>query len=189
LIALNAITSLMKFLLDLFPILLFFGAYKLTDIYTATAVLMVATAVQTIVMYARERKLATMQKITVVLVMGFGALTLGLHDERFIKWKPTLLYTGLALALVIGHWVMKKNLLKTLLDSQLTLPNPVWHRLNLSWMLYCLFMASINGYVAAYFSTEAWVNFKLWGYVFPLVFIVAQGFYIARHLPKEDETT
>jgi intracellular septation protein len=81
----------MKLLLDLFPIVLFFGAYKMADIYTATAVLMAATVVQSGVMYAMDRKLATMQKITLVLVLGFGALTLGLHDERFIKWKPTLL--------------------------------------------------------------------------------------------------
>jgi intracellular septation protein len=178
----------MKFLLDLFPIVLFFGAYKLADIYTATAVLMAATLVQTAILYRLERKLATLQKITVVLVLGFGALTLGLHDERFIKWKPTLLYTGLATALVIGQVLMKKNFLQLLLGSQLNLPAPVWQRLNLTWMLYCVFMASLNAYVAAYFSTEDWVNFKLWGYVFPLVFIVLQGIYIARHLPKEDES-
>ena len=178
----------MKFLLDLFPIVLFFGAYKLADIYTATAVLMAATLVQTAILYRLERKLATLQKITVVLVLGFGALTLGLHDERFIKWKPTLLYTGLATALVIGQVLMKKNFLQLLLGSQLNLPAPVWQRLNLTWMLYCVFMASLNAYVAAYFSTEYWVNFKLWGYVFPLVFIVSQGIYIARHLPKEDES-
>jgi intracellular septation protein len=178
----------MKFLLDLFPIVLFFGAYKLADIYTATAVLMAATLVQTAILYRLERKLATLQKITVVLVLGFGALTLGLHDERFIKWKPTLLYTGLATALVIGQVLMKKNFLQLLLGSQLNLPAPVWQRLNLTWMLYCVFMASLNAYVAAYFSTEDWVNFKLWGYVFPLVFIVSQGIYIARHLPKEDES-
>ena len=178
----------MKFLLDLFPIVLFFGAYKLADIYTATAVLMAATVVQSLIMYRRERQLATMQKITLVLVLGFGALTLGLHDERFIKWKPTLLYAGLATTLWVGHVLLKKNFLQMLLGSQLTLPWSVWHRLNLSWLLYCIFMASLNAYVAAYFSTEDWVNFKLWGYVFPLVFIVAQGLYIARHLPKEEES-
>ena len=177
----------MKFLLDLFPIVLFFGAYKLADIYTATAVLMAATVVQSAIMYAMDRKLATMQKITLVLVLGFGALTLGLHDERFIKWKPTLLYAGLAIALAVGQGLLKKNFLKLLLGSQLTLPHAVWQRLNLSWMLYCVFMATLNGYVAAYFSTEDWVNFKLWGYVFPLVFIVAQGVYIARHLPRDPE--
>ncbi len=178
----------MKFILDLFPIVLFFGAYKLADIYTATAVLMAATLVQSAIMYKLEHKLATMQKITLVLVLGFGALTLGLHDERFIKWKPTLLYAGLATALVVGQVLMKKNFLQMLLGSQLKLPAPVWQRLNLTWMLYCVFMASLNAYVAAYFSTEDWVNFKLWGYVFPLVFIVSQGVYIARHLPKEEES-
>ena len=176
----------MKFLLDLFPILLFFVTYKLSDIYTATGVLMAATVAQTIAMYAMERKLATMQKITLVLVMGFGALTLGLHDERFIKWKPTLLYAILTITLLVGHWILKKNFLKSLLGSQLTLPDSVWQRLNVSWMVYCVFMASINAYVATYFSTDEWVNFKLWGYVFPLVFIVAQGVYIAKNLPKEE---
>jgi len=175
----------MKFLIDFFPMLLFFGAYKMADIYAATAVLMAATVVQTALIYKLDGKLQTMHKITLVLVLGFGALTLGLHDERFIKWKPTLLYTGLAVALAIAHGFMKKNFLHMLLGQQLQLPHQVWHRLNIAWMLYCLFMATINGYVAAYFSTEDWVNFKVWGYVFPLVFIVAQGVYVARHLPKD----
>jgi intracellular septation protein len=109
-----------------------------------------------------------------------------LHDERFIKWKPTLLYAILTVTLLVGHWILKKNFLQSLLSSQLVLPENVWHRLNLSWMFYCIFMASINAYVATYFSTEEWVNFKLWGYVFPLVFIVAQGVYIAKHLPKQE---
>ena len=179
----------MKFLLDLFPIVLFFITYKASDIYTATGVLMAATVVQTALMYFKERKVATMQKITLVLVMGFGALTLGLHDERFIKWKPTLLYTVLTLTLAYGQYVMRKNFLKSLLGSQLDLPHNVWQRLNMSWMLYCIFMASINAYVAMYFSTEAWVDFKLWGYVFPLVFIIGQGVYIAKHLPKDQEAS
>ena len=179
----------MKFLLDLFPIVLFFVTYKVSDIYTATGVLMAATVVQTTLMYFKDRKVATMQKITFVLIMGFGALTLGLHDERFIKWKTTLLYTVLTLTLAFGQFVMRKNFLKTLLGSQLDLPPNVWYRMNLSWMLYCIFMASINAYVATYFSTEAWVDFKLWGYVFPLVFIIGQGVYIAKHLPKDHEVT
>ena len=179
----------MKLLLDFFPILLFFGAYKMADIYTATAVLMGATVVQTAILYKMDGKLQTMHKITLVLVLGFGALTLSLHDERFIKWKPTLLYSGLAIALAVAHWFLKKNFLHMLLGTQLQLPHAVWNRLNLSWMLYCLFMATINAYVAHFFSTEDWVNFKLWGYVFPLVFIVGQGLYISRYLPKDNDTT
>jgi intracellular septation protein len=178
----------MKSFLDFFPILLFFGAYKMGDIYSATGVLMAATVIQMFLVYRLDGKLQTMHKVTLGLVLGFGALTLGLHDERFIKWKPTVLYTGMAVALAVSERFFNKNCLHSMLGQQLQLPAAVWRRLNLIWVLYSLFMASINAYVAAYFSTEAWVDFKIWGYAFPVVFIVGQGLYIARHLPKTDET-
>ncbi len=179
----------MKLLLDFFPILLFFVSYKLSDIYTATAVLMAATTVQMAVIYLRERSLQTMHKITLVLVLGFGALTLGLHDERFIKWKPTVLYSAMSLGLAFATWGLKKSPIKGLLGSQLELPDAVWARLNVAWVFYCAFMALANAYVAQYFSTEEWVNFKLWGYVFPVAFILGQGIYIARHMqtPSDEE--
>jgi len=176
----------MKILIDFFPILLFFGAFKLYDIYIGTGVLMVATVVQMALIYGIDRKLTGMHKVTLALVLIFGTLTLALHDERFIKWKPTVLYAAMAIGLGLAIWVWKKNFLKLMLGSQLELPDPVWHRLNVIWVAYCLFMSLINAYVAAYFSTGAWVNFKLWGYVFPLAFLVGQGFYIAPHL-KSDE--
>ena len=178
----------MKSFLDFLPILLFFGAYKMGDIYSATAVLMGATVIQMFLIYRLDGKLQTMHKVTLGLVLGFGALTLGLHDERFIKWKPTVLYTGMALALAVSARFFNKNFLQSMLGQQLQLSNDVWARLNLMWVLYSLFMASINAYVAAYFSTEAWVDFKIWGYVFPVVFILGQGLYVARHLPKTDES-
>jgi len=155
------------------------------DIYSATGILMAATVVQMFMVWRMDGKLQTMHQVTLVLVLGFGALTLGLHDERFIKWKPTILYAGLAIGLAVAHGVFKKNALHSLLGQQLKLSAAVWHRLNVSWVLYCVFMASINGYVAAYFSTDAWMNFKLWGYAFPLVFILGQGVYVSRHLPKD----
>jgi intracellular septation protein len=176
----------MKILIDFFPILLFFGAYKFYDIYVGTAVLMGATVIQMALIYGIDRKLQAMHKITLVLILGFGSLTLALHDDRFIKWKPTVLYAGMAIALAIAVWVYKKNFLKLLLGSQMSLPEPVWMRLNMVWVAYSAFMALTNAYVAAYFSTEAWVNFKLWGYVFPLIFIVGQGFYIAKYLSADD---
>jgi len=179
----------MKILIDFFPILLFFGAYKVYDIYVGTAVLMAATVVQMALIYGIDHKLSAMHKATLALVLVFGTLTLVLHDERFIKWKPTVLYAAMALALAVAVWVYKKNFLKLLLGSQLTLPEPVWMRLNAIWVGYCAFMAAINGYVAAFYSTEAWVNFKLWGYAFPLIFIVGQGFYIARYLKADDSQT
>ena len=175
----------MRLLIDFFPILLFFGAYKLQDIYVATAVLMAATVLQTAIIYAIDRRLQAMQKITLALILIFGALTLLLHDDRFIKWKPTVLYAAMAVALAVAVWAMKKNFLKLLLGSQLELPDRVWMQLNVAWIVYCAFMAALNGYVAAFYSTETWVNFKLWGYAFPLVFIVGQGLYIARYLKTD----
>ena len=176
----------MKILIDFFPILLFFGAYKLYGIYVGTAVLMAATVVQMGLIYAMDRRLQTMHKVTLALILLFGTLTLVLQDDRFIKWKPTVLYGAMSLALAVAVWVMKKNFLKMLLGSQLALPERIWTHLNVAWVLYCAFMAILNGYVALYFSTEAWVDFKLWGYVFPVAFLVAQGLYIAPHL-KSDE--
>ncbi|MES2975259.1 MAG: septation protein A [Pseudomonadota bacterium] len=176
----------MKLVLDFLPILLFFGAFKYYDIYVATGVLMAATTVQMAVLYAMHRRLETMQKVTLALILLFGTLTLVLHDDRFIKWKPTVLYAAMAIALAVAMWIMKKNFLKILLGSQMELPDAVWMRLNLAWVGYCVFMSAVNAYVAAFYSTEAWVNFKLWGYAFPLVFLVGQGLYIARYL-KNDE--
>jgi len=175
----------MKLLLDFLPLVLFFGAYKMYGIYVGTAVLMAATVAQMAIIYAIDKKLTTMHKATLALILIFGGLTLFLQDERFIKWKPTVLYTAMAVALAVALWVYRKNFLKMMLGSQLALPDPVWNRLTAAWVLYCLFMAAINGYVAAFFSTDAWANFKLWGYVFPLAFIVGQGLYVARHLSDE----
>ena len=176
----------MKFLIDFFPILLFFVAYKMGDIYNATGILMAATVLQMLIVWRMEGKLQTMHKITLALVLGFGALTLLTDDKRYIMWKPTVLYAGMAIVLAVAHGVFKKNALKILLNQQLKLPTPVWNKLNISWVIYCVFMASINAYVATYFSTDAWFDFKIWGYVFPLVFILGQGVYVSRHLPKEE---
>jgi intracellular septation protein len=176
----------MKTLLDFLPFLLFFGAFKLYDIYIGTAVLMAATTLQMALVYRMDGRLQAIQKITLGLVLVFGALTLMLHDERFIKWKPTVLYLAMALALAVSLWGMRKNVLKMMLGAQLELPEGVWHRLSIAWILYTLAMAAINGYVVLYYSTADWVSFKVWGYVFPLAFLIAQGFYIAPYLKGED---
>lgn len=171
----------MKLLVDFLPIVLFFIAHKLHGIYVATGVMMVATLAQ--VAWLRWRGgLETLHKVTLVLVLLFGALTLALQDDRFIKWKPTVLYAAMALALAAAQWGWRKNVLKLMLGSQLQLPEMVWLRLSVAWVAYCLFMAVLNGYVAAFHSTDTWVDFKLWGYIFPLAFIAAQGIYVARHL-------
>jgi intracellular septation protein len=183
----------MKILIDFFPIALFFGAFKLYDIYVGTAVLMGATVLQMAVIYGMDRKLQLMHKVTLVLVLLFGTLTLVLQDDRFIKWKPTVLYAAMAIGLAITVWGMRKNFLKLLLGSQLELPDAIWRKLNVAWVGYCAFMALINAYVVMNYSTEVWVSFKLWGYAFPLAFIVGQGIYISPHLkgdtaPQEGPT-
>jgi intracellular septation protein len=177
----------MRWLLDFLPIVLFVLLYKLQGIYAATAALMAATVAQMAVVWWLDRKLSALQKTTLVLVLVFGTLTLVLQDERFIKWKPTVLYSGMALALVAMLQIWRRNVLHMLLGTQLNLPPEVWQRLTWAWAGYFAFMAMLNGVVAYAFSTDDWVNFKLWGYVFPIVFIVGQGFYIARHLPAEAE--
>jgi intracellular septation protein len=185
----------MKTLLDFIPILLFFAAYKLhawfgmgkdEAIYFATPVLMAATVAQMAIIYWIDRKLTALQKITLGMILVFGGITLALHDKRFIMWKPTVLYAGMSIALAVAIWGMKNNFLKTMLGSQLELPDAIWHRLNVAWVVYTAFMAISNGYVAMYYSEDAWANFKIWGYVFPLTFLIAQGLYIAPHL-KGDE--
>jgi len=186
----------MKALLDFIPIVLFFAAYKLhawfgvgkdEAMFFATPVLMVATVVQMAILYVLDRKLTTLQKITLAAILLFGSITLVLHDKRYIMWKPTVLYAGMSIALAVAVWVMKKNFLKTMLGSQLELPDPVWHKLNIAWIVYTAFMSLSNAYVAFYFSEEAWADFKIWGYIFPVVFLIGQAFLIAPHI-KAAET-
>ncbi|MBC7548026.1 MAG: septation protein A [Polaromonas sp.] len=179
----------MKQLLDFLPILLFFVAFKTYDIYVATAVIMAATAVQMGILYKLDGHLQTMHKVTLGLVLGFGALTLAFHDERFVKLKPTVLYAVMALTLGFGLWIMKKSFLKSMMGKQLSLPDAVWNKLTLVWIGYTLLMSALNGYVAYALTTEQWVNFKIWGYAIPLVFLLVQGLYIAKHMQAVDNET
>ena len=177
----------MKLLLEFVPWALFLGAYWLKGIYVATAALMAAICLQMAIIYAIDKKLTLMHKATLALILIFGALTLALHDDRFIKAKPTVLYAAMALVLGVGLWGFGKNFLSILLGSQLLLPERVWRRLTAAWVPYCLFMAALNAYVAIFWSTDAWTKFKVWGFVFPVLFMVAQGFYVAPHLQEQPD--
>ncbi len=187
----------MRIFIDFFPILLFFAAYKLHDwfgvgkdeaIYLGTQVLMGATVVQMALIYWIDKKLTALQKITLVMILVFGGITLALHDKRFIMWKPTVLYAGMAIALAIAIWGMKNNFLKSILGTHLELPDAVWHKLNVAWVAYTAFMSISNAYVVMYYSEDAWANFKIWGYVFPLAFLIGQGIFIAPHLKADNPT-
>ncbi len=178
----------MKILIEFFAIVLFFVTYKFATIYEATAVLMAATVVQTFWLYKLEGKLTSLQWSSFALIIVFGSLTLFFHDDRFIKFKPTLLYSCMALGLMVAQFILKKNFLKSMLGAQVELTDDRWHTLSIAWILYCFFMAALNTYVASYYTTEQWVDFKIWGYVFPLIFIVSTGFYIAKHAAPPKET-
>ena len=177
----------MKFLFDFFPILLFFVAFKFYDIYVATTVAIVATFVQIGYYWFRHRKVEPMHLVTLVLIVVFGGATLVLHDEVFIKWKPTILYWGMALAFLGSQYIGGKNLTQRMMDKAVTLKVDIWGRLNLMWVLFWTFLGVANLYVMYHFDTATWVNFKLFGLMgMTFAFVILQAFYLARHI-KDDE--
>lgn len=176
----------MKLLFDLFPLIVFFIAFKLQGIYAATAVAIAATFVQIGWVWWRRGAVDTLLWVSLGVIVVFGGTTLLLQDETFIKWKPTVLYWLFALALAIAQGFFGKNLIRTLLGEQMTLPDPVWARLNLSWMVFFAGMGAVNLIVAYTLSTESWVNFKVFGATgLLLLFVLAQGVVLAKYLQEE----
>lgn len=181
----------MKFLYDLFPLLLFFAAFKFYDIYVATAVAIAASFVQVGLFWLKHRRFETMHLITLAVIAVFGGLTLALHDDTFIKWKPTLVYWILA-ALVLGsQYIGKKTIIERMMAAQISLPSAVWRRLNLSWGIFFAVVGAANIYVAFYYGLdldpetrrEIWVNFKVFGLLgLTLLFTVIQAVFIAKHV-------
>ncbi len=178
----------MKFLFDLFPVLLFFIAFKIAGIFVATAVAVAASLLQVAYLMIRRRKIEPMIWISLIIVVLFGGATLILHDETFIKWKPTILYWVFALVLGGSQWLLGKNLMRSLMGRQLELPERPWLVLNWSWAGFFAVMGAINLWVAFNYPTDTWVNFKLFGATgLMLVFVIAQGIYLARFViePKD----
>jgi len=177
----------MKVLFDLFPIILFFAAYKIADIYVATAVAIVATFAQIAWVKLRRGKVDKMLWISLAIIVVFGGATLLLHDPTFIKWKPTVLYWAFAVVLLGSDLLLKKNLIRAMMQEQLTLPDPVWTRLNLSWSGFFAAMGVINLYVAFNYSENTWVNFKLFGGIgLMVVFVLIQGLMLSRFVENEE---
>jgi intracellular septation protein len=178
----------MKFLFDIFPVLLFFIAFKFWGIYTATAVAIGATIGQVGWSWLRHRKVDTMLWVSLCIIALFGGATLWLHDETFIKWKPTVLYWLFGIILFGADFLFRKNLIRAMMEKQLTLPDAVWRKLNLSWVAFFALMGAANLYVAFHFPTETWVDFKLFGGTgLMVVFIVAQGLLLSRHIEHEEK--
>ena len=201
----------MKLLFDLFPVILFFVTFKFSGnnpesaadlvgtllgsaavdvkqapILLATIVVIVATVAQIAWVHFRHGKVDKMLWVSLVLVVVFGGMTLIFQDETFIKWKPTILYWVFAASMAFASLVLKKNPVRAMLGEQLTLPDPVWGKVNLSWVGFFLFMGALNLFVAFNFPTDIWVNFKLFGGMgLLLLFVLGQGLMLSKYVEEK----
>jgi intracellular septation protein len=179
----------MKLLFDLFPVILFFIAFKMFNVYVATGTAIVATIAQIGWVKWRHGKVDTMLWVSFAIIAVFGGATLILHDETFIKFKPTILYWIFATILLGSNLLLKKNLMRTLLKEKLTLPTKVWNQVNLGWSVFFVILGIANLYVAFNFSTDAWVNFKLFGVTgMMLVFVLLQAMALSKYMHEEKES-
>ena len=202
----------MKFLFDLFPVILFFGIFKWGEgspeaaqsiasqylsgfmsgaavtgaqapILLATAVAILATFGQIAYLLARRKKIDPMLWVSLGIISVFGGATIYLNNELFIKWKPTVLYWCFGIALVVSQIVLKKNLIRAMMGKHMALPDPVWDRLNTAWVVLFMALGVLNLYVAFSFETATWVNFKLFGFTgIMFAFIIAQSLMLSKYL-------
>jgi len=186
----------MKFLFDIFPLLLFFAAFKLYDIYAATAVAIAASFLQVGIYWWRHRKFETMHLITLAVIVVFGGLTLMLQNDAFIKWKPTIVYWVFSVLVLGSHFIGSKTAMERLLGAQLKLPPRIWSLYNLSWGVFFAIAGALNLYVAFYYALDqdqaarqaTWVNFKVFGLIgLTLAFAVVQMLIVARHIKTDDK--
>lgn len=181
-----------KFLFDLFPLILFFVAYRFADIYVATAVAMVAAIGQIAYIKIRRQPIEGTHWINLIVIVVFGGATLWLQNDAFIKWKPTVLYWLFAVILLGSQLFLGRNLLQKLLGSKVTLTDQGWRGLNVSWSAFFVFAGAINLFVAfsGYFSESQWVNFKVFGLMGLLVlFVIAQSLWLSKHMLDSETTT
>jgi intracellular septation protein len=177
----------MKFLFDLFPVILFFAAFKLFGIYAATAAAIVATLAQIVWVKFRHGKVDGMLIASGVIVVVFGGATLLLHDETFIKWKPTVLYWVFATVLFGAEVFWRKNLIRSMMGQQIKMPDPIWRGLNHAWAAFFAVLGVINLYVAFNYSTESWVNFKLFGTTgMMFAFVILQSLLLSRYIDDKE---
>ena len=180
----------MKFLFDFFPIIVFFVAFKVAGIYVATAAAIAATLGQIGWLLARRKRVTAMQWLSLVIIGIFGGATLLLHDETFIKWKPTVLY-WLGATAFLGALAFRTNFVKAVMsEGGLELPEVMWTRLAIAWGLFFILQGAINLWVAFHFPTETWVNFKLCGGLgLTIAFVVVQALWLTRALEAQPAKT
>ncbi|MES2868107.1 MAG: septation protein A [Pseudomonadota bacterium] len=193
----------MKQFIDFIPLLLFFIVYKIEPriveiaghslsvggIYSATAMLIVSSLAVYGFLFFKQRKLEKSQWLTLIACLVFGSLTLAFHSETFLKWKAPVVNWLFALAFAGSHFIGDKLLVKRIMGHALTLPDPVWTRLNLAWIVFFLFCGAANLFVAFTYQS-IWVDFKVFGSLgMTVLFLVGQGIYLSRHLHDADPTT
>jgi intracellular septation protein len=179
----------MQLLFDFFPVIAFFAAYKLTgDLFTATAVIIVAVIAQTAIQWFRFRKVSSMALISGVLVLIFGGLTLLIHDKAFIQWKVTVVNWLFALGFLASRFIGEKVMIQRMMGEHMQLEQSLWRRLNWAWIGFFTALGAINLYVAYNYSEATWVNFKLYGMIgLTAAFAIGQGLWLANKMPPETE--
>jgi intracellular septation protein len=178
----------MKLLFEMFPIILFFTVYKFKDIYIATAVAIVASILQIVYTYIENKKIEPPMLIGLAVIIIFGGATLIVREELFIKWKPTVLYWIFSLIMIIGRLIFKKNFIYELLHKQMEAPSNIWEKMNIMWILFFTAIGGLNLYIVYNYSTDIWVNFKLFGILGCMIlFIVIQAVMIAPYLKNDSE--
>ena len=192
----------MKQFIDFIPLLLFFIVYKIEPriveiaghslsvggIYSATAMLIISSLVVYGALFIKQRKLEKSQWLTLIACLVFGSLTLAFHSETFLKWKAPVVNWLFALAFAGSHFIGDKVLIKRMMGHALSLPDAIWTRLNVAWIGFFLFCGAANLFVAFTYQS-IWVDFKVFGSLgMTVLFLIAQGIYLSRHLHDTDPT-
>ena len=192
----------MKQLLELLPLVLFFGAYQMDGdtltvgswshtfdgIFSATAVLMISTALTWLISSLLEKRNDKRLMWMTLAVLLFGAATLILRDQRFIQWKPTVINWVLAAVFLGSQFIGKRTVLERVLGSQLSLPRPIWTRLNVLWIGNFALVGALNLFVAYRFEEAVWVSYKLYSSVgFTLALMLLTVAIVAPHVKDDGE--
>ena len=183
----------MKFLFDFFPLVAFLIAFYIPEdreqgVYLGVQVMIVATLIQIIAYWLFTRKFEKMHVITLILTVVLGGATLLLKDVRFFKWKPTAVNWIFALVFIGSQFIGKKPIIRRMMDHAISVPDEIWTKLNLAWAGFFIFAGTINLYVAYNFSTEFWVNFKVYGLLgLTFIFAIAQALYMSRFIKELKE--
>lgn len=183
---------MMKFLFDFFPIILFYIAYKASDIFIATGVAIAATFLQVTIYWLKHRRFERMHIITLALIVVLGGATIYFHDADFIKWKVSVVNWLFGAVFLASQFIGKKSLIERMMGATVTLPGNIWTRLNMSWVTFFIAVGFLNLYIFKNFDESTWVDFKLYGVLgLTLLFVIAQGFYLGRYIvddePKANE--